>query len=213
MKRIYLCSALAATLALPTGAFAQKSGANIEAFFGVQGFYVNESVEVSNHHIFPDGPEVDGATILVRDFRNQVVRVDVTSAALDPDTAYSIWIAVFNSPDECGIPGECTLPDLGNPDVRASVFWGGGLISDANGYGDTTFTLQPGKTKRELFGIDSDLGLQDIRNAEIHVVLRSHGPTGVAGSVASQIGTANEACPGGDPMNCFNAFASVHSPN
>lgn len=210
MKRNYLATALAAMLVLPVTAVADKPGNDIQAYYGVQGFYVNESVEVSNHIVFPSGPEVDGATILVRDFRNQVVRIDVTSAALEPDTTYSIWLAVFNSPDQCAIPGECSVPDIFNPDVRASVFWGGGLLSNADGYGSTTMTLQPGRTDRELFAIPSDLGLQDIRNAEIHVVLRSHGPVGVAGPVAMQLGTASAACPGGDPMNCFNAFASVH---
>jgi hypothetical protein len=213
MKRKFLATATSAILTISAGGFALEAKAETESYYGVQGFYVNESVEVSNHHVFPDGPEVDGATILIRDFRNKIVRMDVTTAALEPDTAYSIWLAVFNSPDQCAGPGQCAPSDLGNPDVRASVFWGGGLIADANGYASTTMTLQPGRTNRELFAIPSDLGLQDIRNAEIHVVLRSHGPTGVAGSVASQIGTANEACPGGNPMNCVNAFASVHSPD
>jgi hypothetical protein len=165
---------------------------------------------VANHHVFPAGAEVDGATILVRDFRNKVVRMDVTTAALEPHSAYSIWLAVFNSPEYCGIPHDCMPADLGNPDVRASVFWGGGLISDGDGHGSTTMTLQPGRTDRELFANMSDLGLQDIRRAHIHVVLRAHGPIGEAGSVADQIGTAWEACPG---SGCFNAFASVHAPN
>jgi hypothetical protein len=204
MKRFMSIFAAAAILAVPAGAFGQESGAS------VQGYYVDESVEVANHHVFPAGPEVDGATILVRDFRNKVVRMDVTTAALDPDTAYSIWLAVFNSPEHCGIPHDCTPADLGNPEVRASVFWGGGLISDGNGYGSTTMTLQPGRTGRELFANMSDLGLQDIRRAHIHVVLRTHGLIGVAGSVANQIGTAWEACPG---TGCLNAFASVHVPN
>lgn len=210
MNSNLLLTASLAMLVLPASVSAQKTYPELNAFFGAQGFYVDESVEVSNHFMFPNGPEVDGATILVRDFRNKVVRIDVTSAALDPDTAYSIWLAVFNSPDQCATPGGCVVSDIFNPDVRASVFWGGGLISDANGYGSTTMTLQPGKTKRELFAIEADLGLQDIRNAEIHVVLRSHGPTGLAGRVADQLGTANVACPGGNPMNCINAFFSVH---
>jgi hypothetical protein len=204
MKRLMLIFGVSAILAVPAGAIGQESGA------GVQGYYVDESVEVADHHVFPMGAEVDGATILVRDFRNKVVRMDVTTAALEPDTAYSIWLAVFNSPEHCGTPHNCLVSDLGNPDVRASVFWGGGLISDGDGHGSTTMTLQPGRTGRELFANTPDLGLQDIRRAHIHVVLRSHGPIGVAGSVASQIGTAWDACPG---TGCFNAFASVHVPN
>lgn len=196
----YLASALFASVAvLPLHASAE--GVSL-------GYYVNESVEVAPHFVFPAGPEVDGVTTLVRDFRNKVVRIEVTSAALEPDTAYSIWLAVFNSPDQCATPFQCALSDIPNPAVRTSVFWGGGLISDMNGYGDTSMTLQPGKTRRELFANMSDLGLQDIQNAEIHVVLRSHGPTGVAGPAALQIGTAHMACP---ISGCKNVFASIHT--
>ena len=50
-------------------------------------------------------------------------------------------------------------------------------------------------------------GLQNTKKAEIHVVLRTHGPAGLAGTVADQIGTANEACP---VAGCQNKFFSVH---
>ena len=201
MKQLLKTALFAATASLPVQASAE--GMSL-------GFYVNESVEISQHHEFPSGPEVDGVTTLVRDFRNKVVRIEVTSAALEPDTAYSIWLAVFNSPHECGTPWACGLSDIANPAVRTSVFYGGGLLSDANGYGGTSMTLQPGKTNRELFANMSDLGLQDIYNAEIHVVLRSHGPIGVAGPAALQIGTANLACP---VSGCANVFASIPSAN
>lgn len=178
-----------------------------------QAYFVDESVEVSNHRIFPAGPEVDGYTVLVRDFRNKEVRIDVASAALEPDTAYSIWLVAFNNPEHCAMPYACSPADLANPDVRGSAFWGGGILADENGYGSTSMVLQPGRTERELFANMSDLGLQDIHRAEIHIVLRSHGPTGLAGSVADQIGTAFLACPGGVPAGCVNRFASVHVAN
>jgi hypothetical protein len=175
------------------------------------GQYVRELVQVSNHHVFPAGPDVDGATILIRDFTNRIIRATITSAALEPDTAYSIWWGVFNYPEYCATPHSCTPGDLGNPAVRASVFWGGGFLADANGYTNTSLVLLPGKTDRELFANMSDAGLENFGGAEIHVVIRSHGPVGIAGAVADQIGTAFLACPGGN--NCINAFASIHSSN
>lgn len=167
---------------------------------------VRESVEVAQHHQFATDVEVDGATILVRDYRNRVIDVAVTSKALVPDTAYSIWIAAFNRPWACATPYQCGLGDLKNERVKASVFWGGGLISDAFGYGGTQLKLVPGKTERELF-TGGDYGLANMR-AEVHVVLRSHGMIGVAGPLAEQLGTANAACP---PEMCSNDFASIHS--
>ena len=183
-------------ITLTTSALAQGQRQNV----------VRESVEVAQHHLFASETEVNGATILIRDFQNQVVDINVTTKALVPDTAYSIWIAVFNKPRQCATPYQCGLGDLSSAQVEASVFWGGGVISDAFGYGTTQMKLVPGRTERELF-TGGDYGLANMK-AEIHVVLRSHGTIGVAGNLATQIGTARQACP---PENCSNDFASIHS--
>ena len=172
---------------------------------------VKESVEVSNHVIFNTSDIVDGATILIRDVRNRVINATITSRALDPDTAYSIWWAVFNNPQFCAEAFSCKVSDLevfgGDPRIKASVFWGGGFVSDGFGTANTSLRLTPGRTQRELFAQTQDHGLKNFWDSEIHVVLRSHGPTGLAGTVAEQIGTANLACP---PAGCQNAFASIH---
>ncbi len=171
-----------------------------------------ESVEVANHHVFGTSDPVDGATILIRNYRDQIVEATITSRALEADTAYSIWWAVFNRPQFCNVPYACTGGDLeingGDPRVRASVFWGGGFVSDSMGYANTAITLRPGRTKRELFAQSRPYGLRNLRTAELHVVLRSHGRAGEAGPVSVQIGTASQACP---TDGCFNAFASIHS--
>lgn len=169
---------------------------------------VRESVEVAEHFMFGDPPmQVAGATILIRDFAARIVTATVTSSALVPHHAYSIWWVVFNNPQNCATPYECAGSDLGDPLVRGSVFWGGGLLADGDGYGNTQIELRRGRTDRELFGPMLDTGLQDIRNAEIHLVLRTHGPAGLAGGVGQQVGSANEACP---PGGCQNVFFSVH---
>ncbi|HSM32194.1 MAG TPA: hypothetical protein VK854_15965 [Woeseiaceae bacterium] len=187
-------------LAIPLAATADENNG--------QGNTVRESVQVADHFMFGDPPVlVQGATILVRDLAARVITATVTSAALVPHNAYSIWWVVFNRPQYCATPYECAGSDLGNPAVRGSVFWGGGLLADGDGYGNTQIELRRGRTDRELFGPMRDDGLQRLGAAEIHLVLRTHGPAGIAGSVAAQIGTANEACP---PGGCQNVFFSVH---
>ena len=170
-----------------------------------------ESVQIGEHVLFNTSQSVDGATILIRDRRSRSVYATISSRALEPDTAYSIWWAVFNRPRYCSEAYRCTVSDLetfgGDPRVRASVFWGGGFISDASGVANISLRLAQGRTERELFANTRDYGLHNLRGAEIHLVLRSHGPTGLAGSVAEQIGTANLACP---PEGCQNVFASIH---
>ena len=200
-----------AAVGLPVSALAQEEiiGEASEA----RSDYVGESVEVSNHYVFNTDSVVDGATVLVRDFKDGTVSASISSRALDPETAYSIWWAVFNRPQYCEEPYRCGVTDLppfgGDPRIRASVFWGGGFVSDPFGMANSSLKLRVGRTSRELFAQTQPYGLGNIRKAEIHVVLRSHGPIGIAGSVAEQIGTATLACP---DEGCVNTFASIHIP-
>ena len=187
------------------------SSATAEDYDWYSGHWMRESVEISNHVIFSTADVVDGATILIRDFTQRVVTATIFSKALEPNWAYSIWWAVFNYPRYCIEPLRCSVRDLeingGDPRVKASVFWAGGLVADESGNATTELRLRPGRTGRELFAMSQNWGLQNFRNAEIHVVLRSHGEAGVWDSIAQQIGTANQACP---PQGCINEFASFH---
>ncbi len=176
-----------------------------------KGSFVRETVQISDHQMFGSGMEVDGATTLIRDYRNKVIRANVTTNALEPDFAYSIWWVVFNNPEYCATPYACASSDFeingGDPRIKVSVFYGGGMLADGGGSTNTVMTLVPGKTKRELFAQSRNWGLRNIRKAEIHVVLRSHGLAGIAGPVSKQIGTGNEACP---ESGCANKFFSIH---
>jgi hypothetical protein len=191
--------------------FLAATGALAEGAGKVHGRFVQESVEISNHVVFNTTDVVDGATILVRDFHNGVIHATVSTAALTPNWAYSIWWAVFNHPRFCTIPHQCAVADLeingGDPRVKASVFWGGGLIADASGVANTSLQLVTGRTDRELFANSKNYGLMNFAGAEIHLVLRSHGSAGVWGTIAQQVGTAGEACP---TEGCMNTFASFH---
>ena len=204
MKRIWQkCGMVACVTVLGVGQVMADGGSTRP--------FVRESVEISDHHVFNTDIEVDGATTLIRDFDNKEITATVTTGALEPDWAYSIWWAVFNYPKFCATPGECGLGDLevngGDPRVRVSVFWGGGMVADGSGSANTVMRLSRGKTRRELFAMSRNWGLQNLRGAELHVVLRSHGLAGIAGPVSKQVGTANEACPA---SGCANVFASIH---
>ena len=179
---------------------------------------VRESIEISDHVIFGSNEAVAGGTTLIRNFRDCVFNVTVISNALEANWAYSIWIVVFNQPEHCIEPHACVTGDLeafgGDPRVKASVFWAGGFVADGTGWADTTLSILPGRTNRELFGNTRNYGLLNFGGAEIHIVLRSHGLAGSQGSVSSQIGTASSACPPPPPddRGCVNEFASFHPP-
>ena len=177
-----------------------------------------ESIEISDHFNFATAEPVWGVTTLIRDFANCAVEVNVISSALEANWAYSIWIVVFNQPERCLTPNICAVGDLdafgGDPRVQASVFRGGGFVADGSGSADTTLRIVPGRTSRELFGNTKDYGLLNFGGAEIHILLRSHGPAGPRGSVSSQIGTASGSCPPPPPddRGCVNEFVSFHPP-
>ena len=174
--------------------------------------HTRESVEVANHTVFNSDTVVKGVTVLVRDYRDQLITASVTNHDLVPGAAYSIWWAVFNFPRYCAEPYRCTVRDLevfgGDPRIRASVFWGGGVVADSTGAGTTELRLTRGRTTRETFARSKPYGLLNLRGSEIHVVLRWHDEA-MPGSLAQQVGTANEACP---PDDCQNVFASTHVP-
>ena len=178
------------------------------------GRWAAESVEISDFYVFNTDQKVNGATILVRDFVNRVIDVDLSIDALDPGGAYSIWVAVFNNPwycsDACGLDDLPGINPAADKRVRPSVFYGGGFLADSGGSGTASFKIVPGRTSRELFAATENYGLERLWGSEIHIVLRSHGAA-VTGSVANQIGTASGTCNTATGM-CQNVFTSFHPP-
>jgi len=186
------------------------------AYTGVShadGDTVHESVEISDMYLFNTDVKANGAVILVRDFDKGMVTINLQTGALQPGWAYSIWIAVFNFPEYCSDP--CGIDDLpganpnADPKVKPSVFYGGGLLADGSGYGSASTEISVGKTSRELFAATENYGLQQLRKAHIHVVLRSHGEA-LVGGIAKQIGTASSTC--NTAEGCQNVLASFHPP-
>jgi hypothetical protein len=175
-------------------------------------------VTVSDMAAFPNGPELVGVSVLTR--YNTFIEGTVSTTGLATNGAYSWWWVVFNRPEFC--VGGCGLDDLpagatpvsnGDPRVRASLLWGGGFVANGAAAAEVAAHLDRGKPPGEVrFGP----GLQRPRHAEIHIVLRSHGPA-VAGEVAEQIGSFNGGCTDEEiaAMMCPNAnvqFAAHPAP-
>ncbi len=175
-------------------------------------------VSIADMATFPNGPAVTGASVLTR--YNAYVDATVSTTGLSANGAYSWWWVIFNYPQFC-VDG-CGLDDLpigstpisnGDPRVKASLLWGGGFVADGNGAADVSAHLDRGKSPGEVrFGP----GLLKTRRADIHVVLRTHGPA-AAGEVAEQVGSFNGGCTDAEiaAMMCPNAnvqFAAHSGP-
>lgn len=118
--------------------------------------------------------------------------------------AYTIWWVIWNKPQECGVPGECLEPDFAiADDVEVEVMYAGGNVVGNNGKGNFSGHLNvdddSGSINEGFFALNSYGGLQsgNTLDAEVHVVLRTHGPT-VPGLVNDQISSYEGGCD--DPL-------------
>jgi len=124
---------------------------------------------------------------------------------IDPMEAATIWWVVFNRPENCtgGVcDGDDVMPAPGNVDAGVSVIYATGRVADAYGKADFGAKLTVGDMSYVMRGP----GLTDAKNAEIHMIVRSHGPA-VPELVQEQISTFDGGCPDG---GCTNIQFSVH---
>lgn len=175
---------------------------------------------------FGTGDARRGAVILSR--KRNSLSASINTLGLNTNTAYSVWWVVFNRPQFCLEPNVCGESDVFesqgvlNADqvsrVRISVFNASGFVTGDSGVANITATLESGALPTGTFvnfgwsapvgpGPDSNSGLMHGNglDAEIHVVLRTHGPA-VAGSVGPQISTFNGLC---DVQQCEDVRAAI----
>ncbi|MDJ0573301.1 MAG: hypothetical protein QNJ53_30290 [Pleurocapsa sp. MO_192.B19] len=127
-----------------------------------------------------------------------------------PEGAYTTWWVIFNDPEFC-VDG-CDAGDLEIPEVNASLFWATGEVVGDNGMGSFSAQLLEGELPQGSDQVVFGEGLVDSFSAEIHPIVRSHGPVDPE-QVEEQITTFNGGCP---PEGCkdvqFAVFRSVLDP-
>jgi hypothetical protein len=145
--------------------------------------------------------QVVGTSKLVRN--SQGISLTLHTTGITPGDAVTVWWVIFNNPEACG-GSPCGLADLGNPAVNASVLFAAGHV--IGGGNSTSFAshLNVGDVSEALFGP----GLLDPFNAEVHLVVRTHGPA-IPGMVDEQIHEFAGGCP---PNTCDDIQFSIHLP-
>jgi hypothetical protein len=164
------------------------------------------SVTTTSVSDFPEGPVSPGSSsTLVRN--DTGVSATFLVSGLNPGVVYTFWWLVFNEPENCSPPA-CNLDDVvpfpGNSAAGVSLLFGAGQVIGNSGSGHYGARLAVGDTTGAFFGP----GLVDPLGAEIHIVLRSHGPV-VDGMVDEQLTSFNGGCP---PNTCANVLAAQHKP-
>jgi hypothetical protein len=138
-----------------------------------------------------------------------------------PAGAYTVWWVIFANPAGCSTP--CSDDDLLNPEAVVSVFWAtGGVVRD-NGIANfqARYTIGDDLGFPGMQHILGD-GLLDPQTAEIHNILKYHGPASADPDVlydqthtllGSCLENAN-AIDFGDPfgVQCFDPQAVAHLP-
>jgi len=157
----------------------------------------------SDVSLFADPTVVVGSSKIVRNQNG--VTVTVNTSELEPGSAVTIWLVIFNIPGEC-FEG-CDGTDLANPDVAGDVIYGAGHVVGPNGTANFAAHLNEGDSGGSLFPQPSP-GLIDAETAEIHIVVRSHGPF-IPGMIPEQIHTVEGDC---DPNVCEDVQFAIHLP-
>lgn len=162
------------------------------------------TVSFEPERLASDGSIVYGsATMLVRT-RDRIF-ASVHTSGLEPGTAVSGWLAIFNDPRFCAT-FPCMPSDLANPAVQGSLLNFGGRVVGPDGAVDLAEVRAVGDTTRAQI---AGPGLLDPRRAQIHVAVRGHGmassdPT----MLAEQLTTFNGGC----SPTCVTLQVAVHQP-
>jgi len=217
MKRLYATLTLAGVVALL---------ALIIAPFMVVTAQQAPIVSSSPVFSFADGSEVaDGWSTVTRSENGVAMTLHTTD--LVPNDTYTIWWVIFNAPENCS-DGVCNEDDIFYVDenglaldenggrqlnfdaveaAQVSVQHAtGGYFGDAvNGHFSASLGLG------DVPGIVFGPGLLDAQGAEVHLVVRTHGPK-IDDLFDAQISTFGGAC---DPLNeapCVDVQFSMHQP-
>jgi hypothetical protein len=138
------------------------------------------------------------------------IALDLHTTGLQAGHAVTVWWMVFNHPQAC-ISGastdtlddpRCGMADINNSAAGLSVLYAAGHVIDQGGAADFGGHLAVGDTDRALPGMA--LGLLDAAAADVHLVVRDHGPAD-PGRVDEQIHTIGACNP-----TCTDLQMSVH---
>lgn len=119
------------------------------------------------------------------------VFVAMDTRELKPNHAYTMWFVPINAPEACE-NSPCNASDvIGNREAtRSDVSFGDGAVADDSGM--ASFAAH--RTSGELPGAWFGAGLQEPAKAEIHLVIRDHGPASELEDVIDAISTHNGGC-------------------
>ena len=102
------------------------------------------------------------------------ISYSIKTHSLRAGHAYTVWVVVVNDPAECGSSPCSPLDIFENPNTDAQVLYGGsGHVVGSSGKAGFAGHVSQGPLPQ---GWLPDQGLENPRDAEVHLVLNDHGP-------------------------------------
>lgn len=175
----------------------------------------NSSNSFASANWFPatgnSGVVANSSSVMIRNADG--VAYTISTTGLLPGGAYTNWWVIFNEPQFCSPPG-CGADDFpqngGNPNAGASVLWATGRVVDANGQGNFASHLAAGGVSSAPGQVLFGPALLNPR-AEIHIIVRSHGPaSGDPNVLQLQLTTVAGGCSLSNP--CQDQQFVLHLP-
>jgi len=177
-------------------------------------------------HWLGDLSIVDGSSArLTR--TNNGASFSLRTTGLEKGDAVTVWWVIWNNPGDCVVANptlgaNCGIPDLFvdfpvdlTPRSDVSVMYGAGNIIGGSGNGGFAGHLRVGETTATHPFFPDSPGLLDPRGAEIHFIVRSHGPA-IPGMIPEMLSTFEGGCTpetsagaGSGPNTCSEPQAAV----
>ncbi len=151
-----------------------------------------------------NGGDVGKATLLRG---KDGVFVYARTSNLIPGHVYTLWWVIWNNPENCTKKFACNEPDFVKADmVKVEVMYASGAIARKNGKASFLAYLKENDasgTINPLFLPASYGGLLDSKKAEVHIVVRSHGPA-IHGQIWDQLTSWEGGC-----STFFDPFTTI----
>ncbi len=175
-------------------------------------FFTKESVSVASVVALPPMPggsfeELDATTVLTR--TKIGVGFTYNTKDLAPNAPYTVWWVTFNRPRHCLVPYLCGSDDFGNPAAEPGVFYATARVSDAHGQAEFSGEVDYGELPQGEDQVPfAELDRPIRPGAEVHLVVRAHGPAlEDPEALDAQLTQFNGGCP---PYDCVDVQASLH---
>jgi hypothetical protein len=192
---------LAITLAVALTAIGVSMGTYLMSGGSAQASNPDKDVSSSSTYQMTDASMVSGGSSTLARAKGGI-SASLQTSDLEPGNVYTMWWVIFNNPEKCEHPvpgitscgeGDVFGEPLGETPVKVSVQYAAGNIVGETGTANFGAYLQEGELPEQPGQLVFGPGLINAKKAEVHLVVRDHGPV-IPEMEDAQLTTFGGAC-------------------